>query len=188
MNADAHGTAPGVIATSIDALSSKFGCIYADPPWRYQNTRTRGSAANHYGTMSVDELRALPVADLAAKKSHLHLWTTAGFLREALMLIDAWGFEYKSQFVWAKPQIGLGNYWRNSHELMLLGVRGGLTFKDKSLRSWGEFNRRRHSAKPELVRMMIERASPGPYLELFGRKQAEGWTVWGNQVEKTLYG
>jgi N6-adenosine-specific RNA methylase IME4 len=107
--------------------------------------------------------------------------TTNGFLFESQRLFAAWGFVFKSSFVWVKPTIGIGNYWRNAHEFLLLGVRGGLTAQDKSLPSWLEAAREGHSEKPERVRHLIERLSPGPYLELFGRQRVEGWTVWGNE-------
>ena len=115
----------------------------------------------------------------------LHLWTTNGFLFDAPRVFAAWGFAFRGSFVWIKPALGLGNYWRNSHELLLTAVRGEATrFNDATLRSWLECARAEHSAKPEAVRGMLERASPGPYLELFGRRPAAGWTVWGEQVER----
>src|SRR5690606_38913847 len=98
----------------------------------------RGAACRHYRTMPLDEICAEPVASLAAELAHLHLWTTNGFLREAFAVIDAWGFSNKSCFVWAKSQLGTGNYWRVSHEFLLLGVRGNLPFADRSQRSWLE--------------------------------------------------
>lgn len=164
-----------------------FSTIYADPPWQYGNQATRASTDDHYQTLTVDEIAALPVAALVAPNAHLHLWTTNGFLFESRRVLEAWGFEYKSCFVWCKPQFGLGNYWRVAHEFLLLGVRGSLPFRDQSLRSWGEYDRDRHSSKPEQVRLLIEKASPGPYLELFGRLPVLGWTVWGNQIERNLF-
>lgn len=161
----------------------KFGTIYADPPWQYGNQATRSATDTVYATMSMDELKALPVEALAAPDAHLHLWVTVGFLKEGIALLEAWGFTYKSNFAWVKPQLGIGNYWRLSHEHLLLGVRGDATrFGDRSLKSWLESERTRHSAKPEEVRDDIEKASPGPYLELFGRKKIQGWTVWGNEI------
>lgn len=168
---------------------SKFGTIYADPPWSYDNRSTRSSADGEYGTQSLDWLcdpANMPVEALAADEAHLHLWTTNAFLFDAKRLIEAWGFEYKSCFVWVKPTIGIGNYWRVSHEFLLLGVRGGLTFLDRSQRSWGEFHRGRHSEKPDQVRSTIEKTSPGPRIELFARLQSPGWTCWGNEIERTL--
>lgn len=169
------------------ASGRQFGCIYADPPWLYDNQGTRAAAGNHYDGLTVDAICAMPVADLALPDAHLHLWTTNGFLFDARRVIEAWGFEFRSSFVWVKSSIGIGNYWRNSHEFLLTGIRGNAKrFSDHSLRSWIECDRGDHSAKPEQVRAMLERASPPPYLELFGRIQAERWTVWGDEVERSL--
>jgi N6-adenosine-specific RNA methylase IME4 len=164
----------------------EFGTIYADPPWSYGNQGTRASTGDHYLGLTVDQICALPVHLLAAQESHLHLWTTNAFLFDAKRVLEAWGFTYKSCFIWVKPQIGMGNYWRVSHEFLLLGVRGTLTFPDKTLRSWGEFKRSQHSAKPERVRDLIHRASPGPYLELFARRAVPGWTCWGNEIKRDI--
>jgi N6-adenosine-specific RNA methylase IME4 len=173
----------GDFVSDLSAINCKqFGCIYADPPWQYSNQGTRASTGNHYGTMTVEEICALPVKDLAADKSHLHLWTTNAFLFECPKIFEAWGFVFKSSFVWVKPQMGIGNYWRNSHEIMLLAVRGGLTGQAKDLMSWAKIEREMHSAKPESIRTMVEKLSPGPYLELFGRHYAKNWTVFGNQI------
>lgn len=178
------------ICTDLNQLlteGKKFGTIYADPPWRYQNQGTRASTDNHYaGDMSIEELCSMPVGDLAAEKCHLHVWTTNAFLFECQRLFEAWGFEYKSTFVWVKPSMGIGNYWRNSHEIMLLAIRGGQTAISRSEKSWIECKRGMHSAKPEAVRHSIERLSPGPYLELFGRAPKTGWTVFGNQIVEEL--
>lgn len=171
-----------------DLPEGSFGCIYADPPWQYGNQATRAATGRHYETLSVDALCEWPVAAIAAPDAHLHLWTTNAFLPGAFKVIEAWGFEYRSVFVWVKPQMGIGNYWRVSHEFLLLGIRGNAKrFKSRSLKSWGEFPRGRHSSKPEEVRGYIESASEGPYLELFGRRSVDGWTVLGNQVTPTLF-
>jgi N6-adenosine-specific RNA methylase IME4 len=164
-----------------------YGTIYADPPWPYENTTSRGAAENHYRTMRVDTIAASPVAKLAAAQAHLHLWTTNGFLFEARQIIEAWGFSYKSCLVWVKPQLGNGNYWRVSHEFLLLGVRGTLTFTDKTQQSWIYAERGLHSAKPPIFRKLIERVSPGPRLELFARVPTEGWTVWSDQIQPGLF-
>lgn len=169
------------------ASGQKFGTIYADPPWRYNNQGTRAATDNHYdGDMSIDEICAMPIGELAADKCHLHLWTTNAFLFECPKIFDAWGFEFKSTFIWAKPSFGIGNYWRNSHEIMLLAVKGGQTALSRSEKSWIECKRGGHSAKPEIARHMIERLSPGPFLELFGRSPRTGWTVFGNQIVEEL--
>jgi N6-adenosine-specific RNA methylase IME4 len=195
----------GRIITSLDDVSGqKFATIMADPPWSYGNQATRASTDNHYVTMSVEDICAMPVADLAADDAQLHLWTTNGFLREAFSVMEAWGFAYRGVFVWCKSAdgtdaddvdmdappkatIGIGNYWRVSHEFLLLGIRGSATFEDKSLPSWAAMKRVKHSAKPESVRVMVESAFHGPRLELFGRMAAPGWTVFGNQVKRSLF-
>jgi N6-adenosine-specific RNA methylase IME4 len=136
--------------------------------------------------MALPKIVALPVGELAADLSHLHLWTTNAFLFECARLLEAWRFTYKSVFVWCKARPGLGNYWRVAHEFLVLGVRGDCPFARNDYRSWLEAPRTRHSGKPSEVRRMIEAVSPGPRLELFGRQPAAGWTVWGDQVERTL--
>jgi N6-adenosine-specific RNA methylase IME4 len=176
----------GFVTSLSELVGQKFGCIYADPPWKYDNQGTRASTDNHYSTMTVDEICALPIKDIAAEKCHLHLWTTNGFLFECPRIFDAWGFEFKSSFVWVKPQMGIGNYWRNSHEILLLAVRGGLVGQDKSLMSWVECGRGKHSAKPDIIRGMVEKLSPGPRLEMFGRRSIPGWTVFGNEILEML--
>jgi N6-adenosine-specific RNA methylase IME4 len=166
-----------------------FSTIYADPPWPYSNTAARGAAENHYRTLTLEAICAEPVKELVADAAHLHLWTTNAFLREAFDVIRAWGFHYKSCLVWIKPQLGMGNYWRVSHEYLLLGVRGNLPFQIRTVRSWQLARRTIHSRKPFLFRGLIEQVSPGPYLELYGREEQPntGWTVYGNQVERKLF-
>jgi N6-adenosine-specific RNA methylase IME4 len=164
-----------------------FGTIYADPPWPYGNQATRAATKNHYKEydgLSVEDICDLPIADLAADGSHCHLWTTNGFLRESFAVMEAWGFTYKSCFIWVKPDFGIGNYWRVGHEFMLFGIRGKAPFGDNSQQSWVYEKAGEHSAKPAKVRRIIERCSPGPWLELFGRREVENWTVWGNEIER----
>lgn len=165
----------------------RFSTIYADPPWLYGNQGTRAATGNHYGGMTNAEIAALPVSELAEENAHLHLWTTNAFLFECREIMEAWGFTYKSCCVWVKPQMGIGNYWRVSHEFLLFGVRGKAPFQDRSLKSWHEEKRTKHSAKPEAFRQFIERASPPSYLEMFARRHAPGWTVWGNEIEKEVF-
>lgn len=180
----------GVVSTfrELTDTGRRFATIYADPPWPYNNQATRAAASNHYPTMSIEQIRDEPVAQVCEDRAHLHLWTTNAFLSDAFDVIDSWGFTYKSCFVWIKPQIGLGNYWRVSHEFLLLGVRGKLAFQDKTKRSWIEADRTKHSQKPAVVRQLIEQVSPAPYLEMYGRQAFPGseWTVYGNQVQRSL--
>ncbi len=172
------------IISDLDSLGGKkFGTIYADPPWAYGNQGTRASTGNHYSTMSIADICDMPVRDLTADCAHLHLWTTNSFLREAFEVVDAWGFEYKSCAVWCKPQMGIGNYVRVSHELVMIAVKGDCkSFKKKNVMSWFSRPRTKHSAKPDYWRKVVEENSPGPYLELFGREQIPGWTIYGNQI------
>jgi N6-adenosine-specific RNA methylase IME4 len=166
------------------ATGQRFATIYADPPWQYDNQATRAAASNHYPTLTLEQIAAEPIAQLAADNCHLHLWTTNGFLPAAFSVIEAWGFEYKSCFVWVKPTLGIGNYWRVSHELLLFAIKGNLPFRDRGQRSWLELERQGHSRKPEAIRTLIEKVSHGPFLELYGRAipPNRNWTVYGNQL------
>lgn len=176
-------------------VEGKYGTIVADPPWQYGNTSTRGAAEDHYSTMTIEELCDLDVArEAAADQSHLYLWSTAGHLPEAFRVMQAWGFEYKTYLVWVKPQMGMGNYFRVSTELLLFGVRGGLRTRTRDTKNYEVVGRGKHSSKPEQFHDLIVRNSPGPYLEMFARCSADtallcrcskchrGWTVWGNQA------
>ncbi len=162
--------------------ANHYGAVYVDPPWPYSNQATRAAASNHYPVMSIEQICRLPVKDRAKPKSHLWLWTTNSFLREAFDVIDAWGFQYKSAMVWAKPQMGLGNYVRVCHEFLLIASTGNLVGRMTNQRSWIEHDRLKHSQKPEVFRQVIEEISPGPYLELFARSKIDGWDSWGNGI------
>src|SRR4051812_19523745 len=138
-SSDGSAPPPFAVARSLAELVDSgciFPTIYADPPWSYRNRSSRAVATNHYSTICLDEMCELPVAKLAAKDSHLHLWATTPLLEDALQVIRAWGFRYTSCFVWLKDKLGMGNYWRVSHEFLLLGVRGKLRFRDRTMRSW----------------------------------------------------
>jgi N6-adenosine-specific RNA methylase IME4 len=138
--------------------------------------------------MTVEAIAKLPVRELAADQSHLHLWSTHSFLFDAKAVMESWGFTYKSIFVWVKDgRLGNGYWWRTGAEFLLLGVRGDCPFRDHSIRNWISVDRGPHSEKPEHVRELIERVSPGPYLELFGRRAILGWTVFGNEVSRGLF-
>ena len=169
------------------ASGKRFGCIYADPPWQYGNQSTRAATDNHDETMAIEDIAALPVDQLAADDAHLHLWTTNAFIFDCKAIMERWGFTYKSMMLWVKPQMGIGNYWRVSHEILLLGVRGRCPFLNRAQMSWLQCDRSTHSTKPEEFRKRIELVSPGPRLEMFGRRKAHGWTVWGNQIEKGIF-
>jgi N6-adenosine-specific RNA methylase IME4 len=176
----------------------RFATILADPPWQFTN-KTGKIAPEHrrltrYGTMRLDEILALPVAQLAAPTAHLYLWCPNALLPEGLAVMKAWGFTYKSNLVWHKVRKdggsdgrGVGFYFRNVTELILFGVRG------KNARTLAPGRRqvnllatrkREHSRKPDEQYALIEACSPAPYLELFARGTREGWTTWGNQADE----
>lgn len=179
------------------AASRRFRTVLADPPWRFQN-RTGKIAPEHkrltrYGTLTLDEIMALPVERLLAPTAHLYLWVPNALLLEGLRVMTAWGFTYKTNIVWHKVRKdggpdgrGVGFYFRNTTELLLFGTRG------KNARTLAPGRRevniiktmkREHSRKPDEQYPLIERCSPGPFLELFARGPRKGWTVWGNQSD-----
>jgi N6-adenosine-specific RNA methylase IME4 len=166
----------------------QFDTIYADPAWDYGNKATRAAAEDHYGTMSLDDIKDLPVAELAAEQSLLYLWTTTSFLFDAFFVMREWGFEYKTNIVWDKQTMGLGNYYRISHEHLLVGTRGGLRSNGANQLTVVPAPREKHSAKPHVFRDIIENTAPGNRrLELFAREQRPGWSVWGNQVSRQKF-
>lgn len=181
------------------AASQRFKTIMADPPWRFQNSTGKVAPEhkrlNRYGTMTLADIMALPVSNVAAETSHLYLWVPNALLPDGLAVLQAWGFTYKSNLVWHKVRKdggsdgrGVGFYFRNVTELILFGVRG------KNARTLApgrrqvnmiQTRKREHSRKPDEQYDVIEACSPGPYLELFGRGTRQGWTTWGNQAEDT---
>jgi len=167
--------------------AGKYDLIYADPPWQYDFSETDcRKIENQYPTMTVDEIAALepPAADDCV----LYLWGTAPKLREALIVLGAWGFEYKTHAVWDKQKIGMGYWFRGQHELLLVGTRGRFSPppEDKRTPSVFSFPRGRHSEKPDSVYELIEGLFPdATKCELFARSQREGWTAWGNEAGAT---
>lgn len=168
--------------TDIDALvnqTEKFSCIYAAPPFaaKHQNDVSETKQEIDTATEQLDTYCQLPVQQVVAEHAHLHLWMKHDWLWSAPRLMEAWGFQSASGLVWIQPQSGGGSYWRRAHEYLLLGVRGDLPFRTRGPLSWVRANRLRRGRKPERFRRLIERVSPGPYLELFGTKPVKGWTV-----------
>jgi N6-adenosine-specific RNA methylase IME4 len=140
--------------------------------------------------MSVEQIKAMPVAELVADNATLLLWTTSNALPGALDVMAAWGFVYKTTLIWDKYYMGLGNYFRGSHEILLHGVRGKAPFAFHSQRSVVQFPRTSHSTKPAEIIPLIERVLPdGPYLELFARirpNSSKDWSVWGNEIDSDI--
>jgi N6-adenosine-specific RNA methylase IME4 len=177
--------------------STRYPILYADPPWRYENPPMGGgnrSIENHYPTMTLEEICALPVAQLATDDALLYLWATAPKLAECIDVLRAWGFEYRTNGVWDKEIIGTGYHFRNQHELLLVAKRGEIPppLAGEQPSSVFRERRTRHSVKPIFYYEMIEKAYPQlPKIELFRRSidedgkpipMREGWAVWGNQA------
>lgn len=175
---------------------ARFRTVLADPPWRFQN-RTGKMAPEHrrlsrYGTMPLDEIMELPVAQVVQDRAHLYLWVPNALILEGLEVMRRWGFTYKTHIVWYKTRKdggpdgrGVGFYFRNVTEMLLFGVRG------KNNRTLGPgrtqtniiaTRKREHSRKPDEQYSLIERCSPGPYLEMFARYPRRGWDQWGNEA------
>jgi N6-adenosine-specific RNA methylase IME4 len=179
------------------AHSRRFATILADPPWQFIN-RTGKIAPEHkrlsrYTTMTTEEVMAFPVAQVVAPTAHLYLWCPNALLPDGLSVMEAWGFDYKSNLVWHKVRKdggsdgrGVGFYFRNVTELLLFGVRG------KNARTLAPGRRqvnllatrkREHSRKPDEQYEIIEECSRGPYLELFARGRRKNWVTWGDQAD-----
>ncbi|MCL2525360.1 MAG: MT-A70 family methyltransferase [Betaproteobacteria bacterium] len=180
-------------------ISGRFRTILADPPWQFQN-RTGKMAPEHkrlarYPTLTLADIKAIPVADVAAEASHLYLWVPNALLAEGLAVMQAWGFSYKSNIVWHKIRKdggpdgrGVGFYFRNVTELVLFGIRGSMRTLSPGRRqvNFLATQKREHSRKPDEFYDIVESCSPGPYLELFARHRRQGWENWGNEVPETI--
>lgn len=171
----------------------KYPIIYADPPWRYENPpmgASNRSIENHYPTMTLEEICAVPVANISTDDALLYLWATAPKLAECIQVITAWGFEYRTSFVWIKDKIGMGYHARNQHELLLVAKRGAIPppAVENRVSSVIEAVRGKHSEKPDEFYALIETMYPElPKIELFRRDEPgvvprEGWAAWGNQA------
>lgn len=185
-----------------------FGCILADPPWAFrtfsgENMTPHRCAEDHYRTMTLPEMSALPVASVAARDCALFMWAVGSHLSESIDLARAWGFEFKTDaFYWLKqrlvdadqpdlftgdipePRIGFGYWTRKQVEPCLLFTRGNPRRLSSGVRQAIVEPRREHSRKPDVQYERIEALVGGPYLEMFARTQMPGWTAWGNQVDR----
>lgn len=168
----------------------KFRTIVADPPWSKNQssggTNNYGGAINHYPLMDIERIKNMPIAQLADDDAHLYLWVTNSNIDEGLEVVKAWGFRYITMFHWIKPKLGVGNYLRNASESCIFAVRGKLPPKNRTQINWLISYPTVHSEKPREFISIVERVSPGPYLELFCRKRpasAEKWYCWGNETE-----
>lgn len=178
--------------------NKKFATVLADPPWQFQN-RTGKMAPEHkrlqrYPTMSLKEIKDLPVEAIVADTAHLYLWVPNALLAEGMQVMEHWGFTYKTNLIWYKirkdggpDRRGVGFYFRNVTEMILFGVRGKNARTLQPGRSQENIissRKREHSRKPDEQYDLIEACSSGPHIELFARGPRKGWFVWGNQSEE----
>lgn len=180
----------------VNEVQGKYKTILADPPWRFMNS-TGKVAPEHkrlsrYSTLSLQEILDIPVNSIAEENSHLYLWVPNALLAEGLETMRKWGFTYKTNIVWYKVRKdggpdgrGVGFYFRNVTELVLFGIKGKIrTLKPgRTQVNIISTRKREHSRKPDELFPIIEKCSPGPYLEMFARGNRKGWNVWGNQSE-----
>lgn len=176
-----------------------YNTIYADPPWRFQN-RTGKMAPEHkrltrYATMTVEDIKKLPIAEIAGEKAHLYLWVPNALLPDGLAVMDAWGFEYKGNIVWEKVRKdgqpdgrGVGFYFRNVTELLLFGIHKKSAPNRTLQPARSQVNivramKREHSRKPDEIIPIIEACSCAPRIELFARGTRPGWDMWGDQAD-----
>lgn len=193
MNDQLQDTIENLLAFS---AGKKYRTIYADPPWRFQN-RTGKVAPEHkrlnrYETMELEDIKRLPVETIADEKSHLYLWVPNALLPDGLEVMKSWGFTYKGNIIWEKVRKdgqpdgrGVGFYFRNVTEILLFGTKGSNNRTLAPARSQVNLLRtqkREHSRKPDEMVEMIEKCSPGPYIELFARGDRSNWDMWGNQA------
>lgn len=168
-----------------------FPTIVIDPPWDWGDegdVDQLGRARPTYGTMSFDEIKALPVGELSEKSAHIYLWITNRSLPKGFSLLEEWGFRYVTCLTWCKPSFGMGNYFRGSTEQILFGVKGSLELLRKDVGTWFQAKRpsKKHSSKPDEFYQLVESCSPGVWLEMFARKTRPGWKTWGAEVCNTV--
>lgn len=173
----------------IELPQGPFGCILADPPWSFRTYSGKDVAPSRaeqpYPVMSLADLKALPVGDVAARDAILFMWTVSHLQDEATDLARSWGFAPKSvAFVWDKGRIGMGYWTRQEVEICKLYTRGKPRRKSKGVRQLIRAPRREHSRKPDGQYDRIERLVDGPYLEMFARQAWPGWTAWGAETGK----
>lgn len=190
-----------VSSVSKDFLDSvkrlNYQTVLADPPWQFMN-RTGKVAPEHrrlsrYSTLTLEEIKGIPVSDVVNSQCHLYLWVPNALLREGLEVMESWGFTYKTNIVWHKIRKdggpdgrGVGFYFRNTTELILFGIRGKMRTLAPGRRQVNiiKSQKREHSRKPDELYKLIESCSPGPYLELFARGKIDGWEQWGNETNE----
>lgn len=162
-----------------------FRTVLADPAWTYNQATARGGVASEYATMSTRQIAELPVEAVASRNSVLLLWSANPMLKDALRVMDAWGFEYKTKITWCKNTFGTGFWVRSKTEDLLIGTRGKPPLPEVAPPSVLHAVNRGHSQKPPEIYPVAERLGAGPRLELFARERRHGWASWGNQLSET---
>lgn len=182
----------------------EYATVVADPPWDHESFPSLSTSVKRpgyklpedpdfnrrkplpYPTMTVEEIKALPVGDLAASDAHLYLWTTNRYLRDAYEVVESWGFAFSAVLTWCKTPMGtgLGGAFAPNLEFILFARRGSLKHLTRLDTRWWNWPRmgNAHSRKPEAFLDVVERVSPGPYLEMFARRNRLGWDTWGNEA------
>jgi len=169
---------------TVGEVKEPYNLVLADPPWRYDYTPSnRRKIENHYPTATLQEIcsHKPPTEENAV----LFLWATSPKLKEALEVMEAWGFEYKTQAVWDKEKIGMGYWFRGQHEILLVGTKGKISPPHPAIRRSSIFTevRGKHSKKPDCVYQWIEKAFPqAKKLEMYARTRRDGWAAWGNEI------
>lgn len=170
---------------------AKYNVIYADPPWKYndrQNSKKLGGAIKHYPLLSTDDICRLPIRKISSNNAVLFLWTTSPLLEESFKVVKAWGFKYKSSFIWDKVKHNMGHYNSVRHEILLICTMGSFTPRVKRLfDSVQSIERTAHSEKPHEFYDIIETLYPDTKkIELFARNKRDGWHVWGNELDNDI--
>lgn len=159
-----------------------FQTIVIDPAWDYTEEGDNdafGRIKPNYRTMSIEEIEALPIAKIADENCHLYIWVTNRSIQKGFRLFTVWQFRYITCLTWIKPHYGVGNYFRSQTEHILFGVKGQQPLKRHDVGTWFEATRGEHSAKPDEFYSLVESCSYAPYIDIFGRREREGWSVWG---------
>lgn len=162
-----------------------YKTLLIDPPWDIEQKGARG-AIKHYPLMPLDKIKAMPVADLVEENAHIWLWVTNASVKHGYDVLENYGFIPRSILTWIKPRFTLGVYLRNSSEHLILSTRGKAPVQFHGQGTWLFAPLQDHSHKPEEQYAIIERVSPGPYLELFARRRQPGWDCWGNEIDSDI--
>lgn len=177
----------------INFPKEKYEIIYVDPPWSVRRGPSWSSSQKSkllpYPTLSIKEIKEIPIEKISEKNSHLYLWVINKYLKDSFEIIEEWGFKFSSMVTWCKPAhgLGLGGAFVQTTEHLIYARKGSLPIKKRHNETWVMHKRLTHSEKPEIFREIIEKVSKGnKKIELFARRETPGWHVWGNEIEGNL--